>query len=69
LRSWIHGLNVAEEYGGQGGNVIDVMILDEEISREFRFWPLAWNVMLYGNSIIRENGSESKRKYLPVGQW
>jgi len=61
------GLNVAEEYGGQGGNVIDVMIFDEEISK--RIPVLAWatgNVMLYGNSIIGKNGSEEqRRKYLP----
>jgi len=61
------GLNVAEEYGGQGGNVIDEMIFVEEISRGLPV--LAWaagNILLYGNNIIGVNGNEEqKRKYLP----
>jgi alkylation response protein AidB-like acyl-CoA dehydrogenase len=53
------GINVPEEFGGQGGNVIDVMILDEELSR--RIPVLAWatgNITLYGTSIISKNGNE-----------
>jgi len=61
------GINVPEEYGGQGGNVIDVMIMDEELCR--RIPVMAWatgNVTLYGTSIISKNGSEEqKKKYLP----
>ncbi|MBN1848724.1 MAG: acyl-CoA dehydrogenase family protein [Deltaproteobacteria bacterium] len=61
------GLNVAEEYGGQGGTVVDNMIMQEEMSK---ICPvLAWatgNIMLYGNSIIGTNGNEvQKKKYLP----
>ncbi|MFH1350606.1 MAG: acyl-CoA dehydrogenase family protein [Pseudomonadota bacterium] len=61
------GLNVPEEYGGTGGNVIDLMILDEEISK--RLAVLAWaagNIHLYGNEIIKTNGNdEQKRRFLP----
>ena len=61
------GINVPEEYGGQGGDVIDEMIFFEELSR--RLPVLAWaagNVILYGSEIIKTNGSEEqKRKYLP----
>jgi alkylation response protein AidB-like acyl-CoA dehydrogenase len=61
------GVNVPETFGGQGGNVIDVMILDEELSR--RIPVLAWatgNITLYGTSIISKNGNEEqKKKYLP----
>ena len=61
------GLNVPEEYGGLGGNVIDLMIYDEEISK--RLPVLAWasgNIHLYGNEIINTNGNEEqKKKYLP----
>ncbi len=61
------GMNVPEEYGGQGGDVIDQMIFYEEISK--RLPVLAWaagNILLYGNEIIGTNGSEEqKRKYLP----
>lgn len=61
------GLNVPEEYGGMGGNVIDLMIYDEEISK--RCPVLAWasgNIHLYGNEIIMTNGNDAqKKKYLP----
>lgn len=63
----IMGINVPEEYGGQGGTVVDMMIVFEEMSR--RLPVLAWaagNIILYGNEIIGTNGSEEqKRKYLP----
>ncbi len=61
------GLNVSPEYGGMGGNVIDVMVLYEEVSK--RLPVLAWtlgNVTLYGNEIISINGNkEQTEKYLP----
>jgi alkylation response protein AidB-like acyl-CoA dehydrogenase len=61
------GINVPEEYGGQGGNIIDEMIFFEEISK--RLPVLAWaagNIILYGSAIIGVNGSEEqKKKYLP----
>jgi len=61
------GINVPEEYGGQGGNIIDEMIFFEEISK--RLPVLAWaagNIILYGSAIIGVNGSdEQKKQYLP----
>ena len=61
------GINVPEEYGGMGGNVIDEMILFEEVSK--RLPVLAWavgNIILYGNEIIGTNGNEEqKKRYLP----
>jgi alkylation response protein AidB-like acyl-CoA dehydrogenase len=61
------GINVPEEYGGQGGDVIDEMIFFEEISKKLPV--LAWaagNIILYGSDIIGTNGNEEqKQKYLP----
>ncbi len=61
------GINVPEEYGGQGGNVVDEMIFFEELAK--RLPVLAWaagNIILYGNHIIGVNGNEEqKREYLP----
>jgi alkylation response protein AidB-like acyl-CoA dehydrogenase len=61
------GINVPEEYGGQGGNIVDMMILTEETSKKLPV--LAWaigNIILYGNAIIGVNGNEEqKKKYLP----
>ncbi|MFH1114965.1 MAG: acyl-CoA dehydrogenase family protein [Pseudomonadota bacterium] len=61
------GINIPEEFGGQGGNVIDEMIFFEQISK--RLPVLSWaagNIILYGNHIIGVNGNEDqKREYLP----
>jgi acyl-CoA dehydrogenase len=61
------GINISEEYGGQGATVIEEMIMFEELARKLPV--LAWaagNIVLYGNHIIGLNGSdEQKKKYLP----
>jgi alkylation response protein AidB-like acyl-CoA dehydrogenase len=61
------GVNIAEQYGGMGGDSVDAMPIYEELSR--RLPVLAWvigNIMLYGNDIISEHGSrEQKDAYLP----
>ncbi|MBP7734366.1 MAG: acyl-CoA/acyl-ACP dehydrogenase [Spirochaetes bacterium] len=61
------GINVAKEYGGMGGDVFDLMIIFEEVSR--RLPVLCWalgNILLYGNEIISVNGSqEQKQEFLP----
>jgi alkylation response protein AidB-like acyl-CoA dehydrogenase len=62
------GINIAEEYGGMGGQAVDAMPVYEELSR--RMPVLAWvigNIMLYGNDIIGVNGSpQQKAQYLPA---
>jgi alkylation response protein AidB-like acyl-CoA dehydrogenase len=61
------GINIPEQYGGQGGNIFDLMIFFEEISRALPV--LSWtagDVLLYGNNILKVNGNEVQRQqYLP----
>jgi alkylation response protein AidB-like acyl-CoA dehydrogenase len=61
------GINIPEEYGGRGGNVIDEMVFFEEITKELPV--LAWtagDVILYGNNIIKTNGNKAQQEaYLP----
>ena len=61
------GINISEEYGGQGGTVVDEMILFEELAKKLPV--LAWaagNIVLYGNHIIGLNGNEEQKStYLP----
>jgi alkylation response protein AidB-like acyl-CoA dehydrogenase len=61
------GINIPREYGGQGGNIFDLMIFFEEISRALPV--LSWtagDVLLYGNNILKVNGNEAQRqRYLP----
>ena len=60
-------INVPEEYGGLGGNVIDEMVFFEEITKGLPV--LAWtagDVLLYGNNIIKTNGNKAQKEaYLP----
>jgi len=60
-------INIAEEYGGLGGDILDLMIIVEEIAK--RFPSLCWafgNILLYGNEIIGINGSKKqKEEFLP----
>lgn len=60
-------INIDREYGGMGGDIFDLMIIFEEISR--RLPVLCWslgNILLYGNEIISVNGSkEQKEEFLP----
>jgi len=61
------GINIPQEYGGQGGSIFDLMIFFEEISKALPV--LSWtagDVLLYGNNILKINGNEAQRqKYLP----
>lgn len=61
-------INIAPEYGGMGGDIVDLMIIFENLAR--RMPVLCWalgNILLYGNEIIGINGSrEQKEKYLPL---
>jgi len=60
-------INVPEEYGGLGGDVIDEMVFFEEITKGLPV--LAWtagDIILYGNNIIKTNGNKTQQEaYLP----
>lgn len=59
--------NIAVEYGGLGGDIVDVMIIYKAVCK--RLASFSWvigNVNLYGNEIIAVHGNkEQKLKYLP----
>lgn len=61
------GINLPQEYGGLGGDVIDEMVFFEEITKGLPV--LAWtagDVILYGNNIIKTNGNKVQQEtYLP----
>lgn len=63
----ITGIGIPEEYGGQGGDITDVAIMTEELSK--RYPALSWVLglsLLYGGDMIYRSGSEQQKKfYLP----
>ena len=57
---WI-GLSMPEEYGGWGGNLVDLSVLFEEIGRGLIVEPFLSTSVL-GGSLINYNGSENQKK-------
>ena len=60
-------VNVPKQYGGEGGGLLELMIMCEEISKRCPALSWTWgNVILYGNNIIGVNGNEAQRElFLP----
>lgn len=60
------GVGIAEEYGGQGGGIMEQVILDEELSRTMAglYWLLG--ITLFDAKAIAAVGTEEqKRRFLP----
>ena len=62
------GIAIPEEYGGQGGTLMDALIVMEELAKENR--PAAWQVFEANTGPIRVleffGTEEQKQKYLPL---
>ncbi len=62
------GLAIPEEYGGQGGTLLDALIVIEELAKECR--PAAFQVFEANTGPIRVlqffGTEQQKRKYLPM---
>jgi acyl-CoA dehydrogenase len=61
------GVGVPEEYGGQGGGIIEQVILDEELSRTMAglYWLLG--ITLFDAKAIAAHGTEEqKQRFLPA---
>src|SRR3990172_9151306 len=54
-----------EEYGGLGGNVIDMVIISEELSRKsFDFFTAYGGSVFNGLNVLRNGTEEQKRKWI-----
>ncbi|MEA3135204.1 MAG: acyl-CoA dehydrogenase [Gammaproteobacteria bacterium] len=62
-----HGVGIAEEFGGQGGDVVMQMILGRELARSLAGLAWIWGITSFaGSKSIGIYGSESqKQKFLP----
>ena len=63
-----HGIGIAEEYGGQGGDIIMQMVLARELARSLAGLAWIWGITSFaGSKSIGLYGSESqKKKFLPL---
>jgi alkylation response protein AidB-like acyl-CoA dehydrogenase len=60
------GIGIPEEYGGQGGGILEQVILDEELSRTLAglYWMLG--ITLFdAKAIVAVGTEEQKRRFLP----
>jgi acyl-CoA dehydrogenase len=63
----LHGIGISEEYGGQGGGIIEQMIVAEELSRTLAGLVWIWGVTAFaGAKAIGYYGTdEQKQRFLP----
>lgn len=61
------GITVSEEYGGSGGNYMDLAIVSEELSAVCASTAVACGVTadLFNDNLRRHGNESQKRKYLP----
>jgi alkylation response protein AidB-like acyl-CoA dehydrogenase len=62
-----HGVGIAEEYGGQGGGVLEQMVLARELARSLGGLSWVWGITSFaGSKSIGLYGTdEQKQQYLP----
>ena len=59
------GLVIPEEYGGTGGNFIDLMVLMQEMGRAVLPSPFISTVLLAGIPLLTAGTEEQKKEFLP----
>ncbi len=60
------GLPFPEEYGGYGGDIIDMVIISEELGRKAYSFLEAYGLSVFSGLTLLHNGSEIQKKhYLP----
>jgi acyl-CoA dehydrogenase len=63
----LNGIGVPEEYGGQGGDIIDQVIVCEELSRSLAGLAWMWGVTVWSGAkaILHHGTDEQKETLLP----
>jgi alkylation response protein AidB-like acyl-CoA dehydrogenase len=63
----LHGIGVDEEYGGQGGDILDQVIVCEELARSLAGLTWMWGIPVFSAAkALRDFGTdEQRRKFLP----
>lgn len=66
--SGLHGVGLPEEYGGQGGGIIEQTVVAEELSRTLAGLTWIWGVTAFaGTKAIRYYGTDAqKSRFLPA---
>src|ERR1700712_5138001 len=64
----LNGIGIPEQYGGQGGDVVDQVIVCEELSRTLGGLAWLWgiNVWSAATAILNHGNQAQKDEYLPA---
>jgi alkylation response protein AidB-like acyl-CoA dehydrogenase len=61
---WL-GISIPEEYGGTGGDAVDLMVIHEEMGRALFPSPHLSTVVLCGHTILEAGNDKQKREIIP----
>lgn len=64
----LHGIGIDERYGGQGGDVLDQVVVCEELARSLAGLTWMWGIPVFSAAkSLKEFGTEEQReRYLPL---
>ena len=67
-KAGLNGIGVPEEYGGQGGDLIDQTIVCEELSRTLGGLAWLWGITVWSGAraILHHGSAAQKESYLPA---
>jgi len=67
-KAGFHGIGIAEEYGGEGGDIVTQMTLARELSRSLAGLTWIWGLTSFagGKSIGLYGSEEQKERFLPA---
>jgi alkylation response protein AidB-like acyl-CoA dehydrogenase len=67
-KAGLNGIGVPEEYGGQGGDLLDQTIVCEELSRTLGGLAWLWGITVWSGAraILHHGNAAQKESYLPA---
>jgi alkylation response protein AidB-like acyl-CoA dehydrogenase len=62
------GIGIPEEYGGQGGDLLDQTIVCEELSRTLGGLAWLWGITVWSGAraVLHHGNAAQKERYLPA---
>jgi alkylation response protein AidB-like acyl-CoA dehydrogenase len=63
----LHGIGVDERYGGQGGDILDLVIVCEELARSLAGLTWIWGIPVFSaaKALAAHGSDEQRERYLP----
>jgi acyl-CoA dehydrogenase len=67
-KAGLNGIGIPEEYGGQGGDLLDQTIVCEELSRTLGGLAWLWGITVWSGAraVLHHGNAAQKERYLPA---